>query len=244
MQFFLGTHHPNWLALLDVPLFVSHRHLMNRRTLPRAKCDWALDSGAFTELNLHGHFKTSATEYVEAVQRYADGIGRMLWAAPLDWMCEPFVIAKTGLSVREHQERTVQNYLDLRGRGPFIAVLQGWTLADYETCIALYESAGIDLARELLVGVGSVCRRQDTAEIGRIMSMLQAHGIRTHGLGIKKRGVIMYGHLLASADSMAWSYNARRNPPMSGCTTHKNCANCSRWALRWREQLLDSLSYV
>lgn len=34
MRFFLGTHHPAWLARTDVPLFVSHHRLAGRRTLP------------------------------------------------------------------------------------------------------------------------------------------------------------------------------------------------------------------
>ena len=32
---------------------------------------------------------------------------------------------------------------------------------------------------------------------------------------------------LVSADSMAWSFDARRKQrPLCGSTTHKNCANC------------------
>ncbi len=49
-------------------------------------------------------------------------------------MCEPQIVARTGLSVREHQERTVANYLTLRSIAPdlpFIPVLQGWRIADY-----------------------------------------------------------------------------------------------------------------
>jgi hypothetical protein len=83
------------------------------------------------------------------VNRYADEIGQLDWAAPMDWMCEPWIVEKTGLSVREHQERTVANYLALRDRGPFIPVLQGWTLEDYETCVDLYAQAGVDLSAEL-----------------------------------------------------------------------------------------------
>jgi hypothetical protein len=36
LRFWLGTHQPHWLALTDVPLFVSHRTLAQRRRLPRA----------------------------------------------------------------------------------------------------------------------------------------------------------------------------------------------------------------
>jgi hypothetical protein len=237
MKFLLGTHETSWLARVDVPLFISHRRLSKRARLPVASCDWALDSGGFTELNLFGGWRTELSEYVESVQRYREQIGRLLWAAPMDWMCEPFMLAKTGLSVREHQHRTVANYLELRSLGPFIPVLQGWTPDDYTDCIELYRSAGIDLTRAPVVGVGSVCRRQSTAEIGQIMLMLQQAGIRTHGFGVKKAGVARYGRLLASADSLAWSYNARRSPPLPDCT-HKRCSNCLRYALAWRRELL------
>lgn len=238
MHFYLGTHETSWLERLDVPLFVSHRRLAKRQRLPRARCGWALDSGGFTQLNDPPHrYTMSADEYVEAVERYADEIGHLDWAAPMDWMCEPFVIEKTGLSVREHQERTIASYLELRGRGPFVPVLQGWTLADYERCIDLYADAGVDLAAEPIVGVGSVCRRQSTAEIGRIMHAICEAGISAHGFGVKKEGVARYGRYLASADSMAWSYRARRSWPLPGCS-HKSCSNCPRFALRWRDELL------
>jgi hypothetical protein len=228
--FFLGSHRPNWLGLLTVPLFVSHRTLQGRKTYPVATCDWALDSGGFTELSMHGQWVTTEDEYVEAVATYQDRIGRLQWAAPMDWMCEPW-IEKTGLSVREHQERTVSNYLAIRDRGPFIPVLQGWEPQDYLDCVSLYEDAGVDLAALPLVGVGSVCRRQSEAEIGWIMSTLARRGLKLHGFGVKKEGLKRYGRYLESADSMAWSYNARRNWPLPECS-HKSCANCWRYALR------------
>ena len=114
MKFLLGTHETSWLAKVEVPLFISHRRLSKRARLPVANCDWALDSGGFTELSLYGGWRTGVSEYVEAVHRYSEEIGRLLWAAPMDWMCEPFMLAKTGLSVREHQQRTVTNDLNLR----------------------------------------------------------------------------------------------------------------------------------
>jgi hypothetical protein len=237
VELWLGTHEPAWLPRLSVPLCLSHRRLARRRSLPRARGRWALDSGGFTELSLHGGWRTPADEYVEAVQRYAEEIGKLAWAAPMDWMCEPAVVAATGLSVREHQERTVANYLELRGRGPFVPVLQGWTLADYEACVALYADAGVDLAALPLVGLGSVCRRQRSKEIGDIVACLATGGLRLHGFGVKKTGLERYGHLLASADSMAWSFRARHAPPLPGCA-HASCSNCARFALRWREQLL------
>ena len=40
------------------------------------------------------------------------------FVSPQDWMCEPWMVAKTGLSVEEHQERTVENFVRLRELAP------------------------------------------------------------------------------------------------------------------------------
>jgi hypothetical protein len=244
VRFWLGTHKPGWLTRTEVPLFVSHRTLCGRRELPRARGPWALDSGGFTELTLHGRWQTSPAEYVEAVARYQAEIRGLVWAAPMDWMCEPSMLARTGLSVAGHQVRTVENYCLLRQLAPwlpFIPVLQGWTLADYLACVDRYAAAGVDLTRVPLVGVGSVCRRQHTSQIGAIITELAGAGLRLHGFGVKRRGLARYGPLLGSADSLAWSAHARRRPARVGCRGHRNCANCLPYALAWRERVLADL---
>ncbi|MGY5308199.1 deazapurine DNA modification protein DpdA family protein [Nocardia gipuzkoensis] len=249
MRFYLGSHQPGWLARTSVPLFISDVRLSVYRTLPRAQGRWALDSGGFSMLSMHGSWAAGPTpkQYAERVRRYAEQIGGLDWAAPQDWMCEPFITAKTGLSVLEHQRRTVGNYLELRSLAPdlpFAPVLQGFELADYERCAQLYEQAGIDLLAADVVGVGSVCRRQATSEAAEIMSALTVllPGVRLHGFGVKTDGLAQYGALLTSADSMAWSYTAyREGAPLPGCSGHKNCANCLRYALAWRDKVLAQL---
>jgi hypothetical protein len=242
--FYLGAHQPHWLQIAGFPLFVSHRQLARRRgPLRPAACRWALDSGGFTELSLHGRWITAAADYAEAVARYAAQAGQLDFAAPQDWMCEPHILARTGLSVREYQDRTVASYLELRALAPhlpFIPVVQGWHLADYLAYVELYRSAGVDLTREPLTGLGSVCRRQSTGQIAVIVTTLASLGLRLHGFGIKTTGLHLYGHLLASADSMAWSYAARRAPALPGCTGHRNCANCLAYAARWRDRILTA----
>ena len=244
MRFYLGTHMPHWLARTSVPLFVSHRRLQKRRTLPVALGPWALDSGGFTELSMFGEWLTPAREYVKAVRRYRDEIGGLEWASPQDWMCEPWIIAKTGLTVSEHQKRTVYNYLllrDLDPQLPFVPVLQGWELDDYRRHIDLYTKWGVDLREAKPVGVGSVCRRQHTGQIDHIVSTLTAQGLSLHGFGVKTSGLRAYGPLLFSADSMAWSFRGRRvRPAECGSTSHASEANCLTFALRWRSRLLDA----
>lgn len=155
----------------------------------------------------------------------------------------------TGLSVEEHQRRTVANFLKLRALAPdlpIIPVLQGWTMADYWRCEDMYRKAGVDLRAEKLVGVGTVCRRQGTAEVTRIMRSLAAGGLLLHGFGIKQKGIDACGSTLVSADSLAWSYAARREAPIEGHDRpapgrpkgHINCANCADYAIGWRARIV------
>lgn len=242
MLFYLGTHQPHWLGSVDVPLFVSHRTLLRRKALPRAAATWALDSGAFTELSQYGEWQTTEAEYIDAVYNYSDGIGRMAWAAPMDWMCEPFMLEHTGLTVEQHQRLTVQNVMNLWSDAPdlpFIPVLQGWSCEDYLLCVDMYERMGVDLTAEAVVGLGSVCRRQATVEVAEIVAELQP--LRLHGFGVKTAGVGRLAPMLASADSLAWSFQARREGPLPG-HSHMNCANCLDYAMIWRERLLGRIS--
>lgn len=242
MRFYLGTHETSWLGRTDVPLFVSHRRLGRRRSLPRALGPWALDSGGFSELSMHGAWETTPAVYAAAARRYRDEIGGLDWAAPQDWMCEPHMLERTGLSVTEHQKRTVDSWFELRSLAPevpFIPVLQGWVLDDYMACVELYADNGADLTLEPTVGLGSVCRRQSTDEIATIAAALAGLGLGLHGFGVKTRGLASYGQHLVSSDSMAWSFDARRSAPLPD-HTHLNCANCIDWALRWRDRVVHA----
>jgi hypothetical protein len=231
---------------VSFPLFVSHRRLARYRHLPVASHQWALDSGAFSELATHGRWTLTADEYVAAVRRYRDEIGQLAWAAPQDYMCEPQMLARTGLSVREHQRRTVENFLRLRQLAPdmpIIPVAQGWELDDYLACVEMYAEAGIDLTKEPLVGLGSVCRRQATAEIAAIVIRLHGLGLRLHGFGVKTEGIRRYGRYLVSADSMAWSLRGRR---IAGCAHRRPLqrpvaseANCIDFAREWRTHVVN-----
>jgi hypothetical protein len=111
-------------------------------------------------------------------------------------------------------------------------VLQGWAQDDYFRCQELYQRAGVELADVGRVGLGSVCRRQATDEAARIVAALAGAGLRLHGFGFKLQGLALVADRLASSDSLAWSYDARRSSPLAG-HTHQNCANCYEWAMRW-----------
>jgi hypothetical protein len=207
----------------------------------RALGPWALDSGAFSELSMFGRWTVTAQTYAREVRVYSQEIGGLEWAAIQDFMCEPFILAKTGKSVREHQLLTVRSLLSLRSLAPdlpWVPVLQGWLPEDYLHHREMYARAGVDLLKEPVVGIGSVCRRGITAEVYELARRLS--DLKLHGFGLKIRAAELAARYFKSTDSMAWSFRARHASPLPGCH-HPRCVNCLRFALRWRRKLIQKL---
>lgn len=246
--FYLGTHMPSWFAKTSVPLFVSRTRLEVapgefRKRLPTAQGRWAMDSGGFTQLHKYGRWTLVPERYADQVRRARDEIGRLDWAAPMDWMCEPSARAMTGFSTAKHQGLTVENFLELRALAPdlpIIPVLQGFEVEDYARCVEMYEAAGVDLAAEKVVGLGSVCRRQATEEIEVIAAGLHERGLKIHGFGVKTQGLGRYAGCLASADSLAWSFRGRHVRPC-GHGPAGSEANCLPFALDWRRRMVQRI---
>lgn len=215
MYFYLGTHEPTWLRKSHVPLFISAIRLEDRckRKLPKAVVPWALDSGGFSVVTTHGRHLWTPEEYAAKVRRWRDEIGLLDWAAVQDWMCEEIALNRSGLTIEEHQRRTVQSWVDLRRIAPdlpWLPVIQGFTRDEYFRCVELYREAGTDLRDCGIVGIGSVCRREDTKEAEQIVKELSDYGIRLHGFGFKVDGVKRVCDSLVSSDSLAWSFGARQ----------------------------------
>lgn len=229
--FYLGAHHASDLARSPVPLFLSRRALVldpaqggttaadwptmdrQRRTLPRARSRWAIDSAGFTELNQFGCHHIPAAQYAAEVCRYAEEIGNLDFAAVQDWMCEAQVLRVTGQDIDRHQQRTVESYMELVSIAPHLPwapVLQGFFPGDHERHLAMYYKNGIDLRCAPTVGVGSVCRRQGMVEADEIVRQLSGMDLKLHLFGYKFTGLPQTLRFVKSADSMAWSQVARK----------------------------------
>lgn len=108
LTFYLGAPNSAWLHRhAEAPLFVSRRQ-MPKRDFRKAIVDWACDSGGFTELQKFGTWTLNAWEYANLIKIYDEKVGRLQWAAPQDWMCEPVVIH--GGSVGGGKNSQVRNY--------------------------------------------------------------------------------------------------------------------------------------
>lgn len=237
-MFFTGAQGAAWLGRATTPLMLSRSRLAARRApLPPATAPWFLDSAAFTELEAHGRWQLAPADWAKLAARCGDEAGLLAAVAVQDWLCTPAAVARTGLSVAEHQARTTASYLTLRNLAaqlPWVPTLQGWHPDDYLRHADQYTAAGIDLADQPLVGIGSIAMRQHTpAAAWAVTQVALRTGARLHAYGAKDTGLRQWGWAVASADSMAWSTTARREATrLPGCT-HRDCRNCQRWAELW-----------
>ena len=211
MLFYTGTHitsHPRALERA----FISVNRLRRYKTLKAQT--WILDSGAFSEIKNHGKFRFSVQEYASQINRFKD-FGNLEMAVSQDYMCEPVMLAKTGLTVKEHQRLTVERYDALiKLTDVFIMpVLQGYKPDEYVEHLDMY---GDRLKQGMRVGVGSICKRNgDPKKIIDVLEAIKAKrsDLKLHGFGLKKTALsdAYIVSMLYSADSMAWSMAARMN---------------------------------
>lgn len=217
MMFFTGLHQPSDAAHFSRS-FVSVTRLWDRRGDFPAH-EWIMDSGAFTELAQHGGYRAerSVRAYADQVNRWRR-CGRMLRAVTQDYMCEPDMLARTGGTVALHQQWTTDRYLDLRALCGEIIMpcLQGQVPDDYVEHVRLYDEV---LLPGAWVGVGSVCKRKNDSDIREVLRAIHSArpDLRLHGFGLKFSALqcAEVWDRLYSADSMAWSFAARkqgRNP--------------------------------
>lgn len=221
VRFYPGLHQPADALHFDRACISINR--VRGRKKP-VNCDEVIvDSAAFRELELYGAYRHSVDEFADELYRlHTTGVVKIAIAVAQDYMCEPFMLAKTGLTILDHQRLTIERYdalkaaLDERFGGecpfPVMPVLQGYAPSDYARHIKMYSDR---LKLGMWVGVGSVCKRNGEPE--RIVEVLAAiHAVRPdlllHGFGVKMTALLHSAirDLLYSADSMAWSYAARR----------------------------------
>jgi len=212
MDFFVGIHQPSDAGKV-ARAFVSVHRLRTRRTM--AARTWIMDSGAFTTIRDHGGYPELPEAYAAEIKRWA-ATGTLLAAVAQDYMCEPAMLAKTGLTIADHQRLTIERYDALTASdtgGVYIMpVIQGYAPQDYVAHIRQY---GARLTPGMWVGVGSVCKRNgDPGAIARVLRAIlgERSDLRLHGFGLKLTALKSEAirALLHTADSMAWSFSARK----------------------------------
>lgn len=211
VEFYIGLHHPSdaWPFLRSM---VSINTIRDRKSDFRVN-DWIMDSGAFSQIKDHGRFTISVSEYVDKIERWRS-CGNLMAAVSQDWMCEPFILGITGKTVQEHQDLTIQSYIEISRQSSayILPVLQGFEPAEYVSHVRSYSNL---LKPGQWVGVGSVCKRNgnpDAVEDVLMAIKSERPDLRLHGFGLKMQALerATVRALLHSSDSMAWSTAGRK----------------------------------
>ena len=213
MEFYTGVHDVSLARFVD-RAFISVNPLRTKNRRSHFLVDkWIMDSGAFSEIANHGYYRYSVEEYAGWINRFKD-CGTLIMAVAQDYMCEPAMLKKTGSTVTERQQLTIKRYDALVPQTDvyIMPVLQGYQPSEYVEHLRMY---GDRIKPDMRVGVGSVCKRNGKPqEIAAVLEAIKAErpDLRLHGFGLKKTSLqsAYISTLLYSADSMAWSYAARR----------------------------------
>lgn len=169
-----------------------------------------IDSGGYSFMKGKGEYGTTDAEYLDFIEQHDPE-----QFALRDYPCEPDVLSEHGRNVREHQRMTTERHVSLLNKledrniqGQPISVIQGWNLEDYLNHIDELRDCG---ALTDYVGIGSVCRRNQEAEIRQIvLSVADAlpNDTDIHAFGVKG-SVLQYPDVrqaLASADSQSYEF--------------------------------------
>ncbi len=109
MEFFVGLHQPS-----DARHFPSQSVCISVNRLAGRRSDfaverWMLDCAGFTTIATHGGYPEPVSQYAAQIQRWAS-VGKLAWAVSQDYMCEPGMLRRTGLTIADHQRLTIERY--------------------------------------------------------------------------------------------------------------------------------------
>jgi len=205
VDFYIGSS-PSMAERLGGKVMISVNALRKRKSdfLPY---EWILDSGAFTEISKYGHYRFTVEEYAHQIERWGN-CGYLKIAVSQDFMCESFILERTGLTIPDHQRLTIERYdaLVKLTKFPVMPVLQGFAPSDYLKHLFDY---GDRLSLNQWIGVGSVCKRNSNpSQVKDILKVIKLTrpDLRIHGFGLKATALEdqEIKEMLYSCDSMAF----------------------------------------
>lgn len=232
IDFYVGMHQPSGVKHLRNAMVSINRLEHRKADFDPPEGKWLLDSGSFTRIS-SGRGHMPLLDYASLIERWA-AIPGFQAAVSQDYMCEPFILRKTGMTVENHQTLTTRNYIDLRyavaDSTYIMPVIQGFTPDEYARhCWQLAPM----LDEGAWIGVGSVCKRNvNPVAISAVLSAILnvRSDLRLHGFGLKTTSIVCQdiAERIHSADSMSWSFMGRKNG---------QGANNPLWAREWADQI-------
>lgn len=181
-----------------------------------------MDSGAFTQLKKYGDFKLCVDEYLDIVNKFN----------PLFYVSQDYLVERTDSpnTVQTKQENTVNRFISLWARKQnVIPVIHGSSVEQYRNHLKMYQ-----FPQGEYIGVGSLVGQKISFKVN-VFNMLKEErpDLLLHGFGFKQQELCnsTLRSMVYSADSMAWSFIARRkgqdpNDPKEAKNFEKQILSC------------------
>lgn len=204
-----------------------------------AGLDAALDSAGFVAMSRYRGYPWTIEQYLDLVESWP-----WAWYASWDQCVEP-EIASSKIDVMFRLAETCRLLSEVRmqardrGLPDPMPVIQGWEVDHYRWSLDHLPLG----SWPSLMGVGSMCRRHVQGPNG-ILAVVEAldrelpAGVGLHLFGVKGDALrFLSDHpRIASVDSMAWDFSARRQHP-TGRTAEKRIGVMHDWVRRNAGQL-------
>lgn len=183
---------------------------------PRCAKVLFVDSGGFSSSFICNGYNKSDREYLYFVKKT-----KAKYFALRDYPCEPQILRKYNVTVKDQILRTLDNHIKLLDlledyllKAKPVPVLQGWEVEDYLFCIDLFREHGLVGNGFDYIAIGSLCRKNTTTQIKKIILTIRKElkdSIKLHCFGTKISVLndLAVWKAVYSVDSMAWDFNAR-----------------------------------
>ena len=129
LEFYPGLHQPS-----DTRHFPRAFVSVNRLKKRKADIDvqrWIMDSGAFTEISIHGRHTLSVDAYADQIVRWAR-CGELVAACTQDYMCESFILDLQTRRQEEDLEEYWRSEWDEEGSAIFDREPELWEIEEKE----------------------------------------------------------------------------------------------------------------
>jgi hypothetical protein len=217
---------------------------------------WTVDCGGYQLLKEQAVYDFSIDEYLEYISANSEYIDRVVLR---DWACEPDLIEGQERSVTDHQQWSLADHIamvkGIDDRGLDVepmAVVQGYTKEQYLSHLDSLAEHGLIFDS---VGIGSVCARDDVAEIAGVVDAVATalpDRCAIHGFGMKVTALAneQIRAELESVDTAAWDYRLHTDATTEA---HDGPRYHDEWfdyrkpeypSANWRNTLLAMVGYA
>ena len=180
---------------------------LSRTNLPDVVEQVFIDSGGYSFLTGWGKYPFDLEEYLSLCYHVRDK-HNLFAVATLDFPC--LADPQNGTN-QENIENTVKNAflcMDSDKTLPWVPVIQGYSIKEYQTCMDLYKDAGV---KSNYWAVGSLTqRKRDPITLRRIITYIKdqhkTDNIHSFGLGIPNLKDPQIFKAIYSSDSSGWNF--------------------------------------